>query len=489
MLVSPNLNELRECLRWLTPRERAEMDSLILNDRFAYARAHPAGLAPLCFVTDRHAPMIPTAFHRAWLDAAIERAAVLLIAARGHAKSEYYSAVMPAWFIGHNPGVRIVHITSTDALATMYSRRLQRVIESENLRQIFPELPGRGAKWTESEWSLDIAGQRDPTWRCAGRGGALTGGRADIIILDDVVTYENSRTDGERKHTVGWFQQTLVPMLVPETGKLLVIGTRYHEDDLYASLLAGGMEALLYPAEDGAGKILWPERFSRTELDARRRPPLGSESAYAAQYLCQPVSAAGEVFRGEWFETVDTIPPLLELWWAWDTAVSDDPSADYTAGVLGGLGADGNVYLLDIARGQWPPYQAKREIIAAWAGSKPLYPQMRGMLCEDTKEGRVLLAWLREGAPDIPVVPTSPGGQDKATRADLVLPYCEAGRVKLRRGTWNEAFLTELKSFTRDMRHRHDDQVDALVYLLARLFNLSLKQRTGGTRIVTLGRH
>lgn len=463
------------------------------------ARAHPAGLAPCCFSVDAPdlcgAPlaMQPEPFHRAWLDAALAERTVLLIAARGHGKSEYYSAVLPAWLIGTTPTLRCVHVTSTDALAAMYSRRLQAVIESPLYRQIFPAVPGRGRKWTEAEWALDLPGQRDPTWRCAGRGSSITGGRADVLIVDDVVTLETARTPGERAHTLEWFRQTLLPMLVPETGRLLIIGTRYHEEDLYATLMAGGMPAQIYPAEDAAGHILWPKRFTRAALQARRHPPLGSAASYAAQYLCTPQHPAGEVFRRGWFPLLTGEPPSLEeVWWAWDTAVGVTTTADYSAGLLGGRGADGLVYVLAVARGRWAPSTAKMQVIAAWDRARAHWgSRLRGALVEDTKEGRVLQAWLRESAAHIPVVLVSPGGQDKATRAALIAPYCEAGRVLLCPGVdgtgWTDDLLSELAAFTPDGRHTHDDQVDALVYLTARLLGLTPRAHAPG-RIVTPGR-
>jgi predicted phage terminase large subunit-like protein len=402
---------------------------------------------------------------------------LLLIAGRGHAKSEYYSAVLPASMLGENPSLRFVHITSTDALATMYSRRLQRVVTSENYRQVYPAMPGRGNKWTEREWSLDVPGQRDPTWRCTGRGGSITGGRADVIIVDDVVTYENARTEGERRRTLEWFQQTLVPMLVPKTGKLLVIGTRYHELDLYASLMAGGMEALIYPAEDALGNILWPERFSREALDARRRPPLGSEASYRMQYLCEAVAAMGEVFRAEWFPVEERLPELRALYWIWDTAVSEKTAADFTAGVLGGLGVDGNIHLVDAQRGQWAPTEAKERVIQAYRRAQATWGRrLQGILVEDTKEGRVLQAWIREAAPEIPVILISHEGVDKYTRAAKALPYCEAGQIRLLQGAWNSGLIAELVSFTPDGRHAHDDWTDAVVYLVAYLLGLTFRE-------------
>ena len=434
------------------------------------ARAHPAGLAPVCFVTDQKQPMIPQPFHRAWLDAALENSEILLLAARNHAKSEYYSAVLPAWLIGHNSRLRVVHITSTDGLAEGYSRRLQRVVDMPAYRQIFPYLPPHGRKWATNEWTLDIPDQRDPTWRCAGRCGAITGGRADIIIVDDVVTEENARTAGERLHTLDWFQMTLMPMLIPG-GKLLVIGSRYHEDDLYGQLMRGGMKTLHYPAEDESGNILWPERFTREHLDAQATAPLGSLASYTMQYLCRAISTHGEVFKREWFDIVPAAPVLRQVFWSWETAVTASKTADYTAGILGGIGEDGDVYILRAVRGQWNPTRAKTEIAAAWEQARAVHGSTcQAVLCEETKEGSVLQSWLRESNASIPLIMMPTEGKDKFTRASPVLPYCEGHRVKLVAGGWNDDLLTELVGFTQAMRHAHDDQVDALVYLLRRLY-------------------
>lgn len=446
------------------------------------AREHPGYLAPLCFNIDQMLdgvpiPMYPEPFHWEWLDAALEYDEIMLIAARGHAKSEYYSGVLPAWMLGKNPRLRFVHITSTDPLAMMYSRRLQEVVTSDEFRMVFPDFPGKGSKWSDSEWQLDVPGQRDPTWRCAGRGGSITGGRADVIIVDDIVTLKNSRTPGERQQTWEWWKNTLVPMLVPNQSKLLVIGTRYHEEDLYSTLEQGGMETLLYPAEktkEGKRILLWPGRWTPEALDERKVPPKGSDSSYAAQYLCTPVSARQLVFKEWMFEIVgaEEIPAIPELWWVWDGAVTKKTSADYTAGVLGGLGKENNLtYILNALRGQWEPGVAKQKIIQAFMLSRAVYGKaVRGILVEETKEGKVFRDWFREVAKEMPVILVPHGGLDKFTRASEVLPYCQAENVKFKEGPWVEDLLDELKAFTPDDSHTHDDWVDALVYLLKYLY-------------------
>lgn len=610
-----------------TPEEhRAIVEQMVLA-----ARTHPAFLAPLCFTIDRlddqgyPVAMWPEWFHVAWLNAALQNdvRSVMLLAARGHAKSEMFSAVLPAWLLGMNPRLRILHITSSDDLAAMYSRRLQEVVQSDQFRMVFPDFPRPGKVWNAHEWYLDIPGMRDPTWRAKGAGSSITGGRADCltgdtlvdtevgprtikelvesenppqiigwwhgterqeprrlvasrvitttrplleivtqagrrlrctrdhrvwvgggrmfdygryctagslrpgemlygndgdidrvqtiteippetvydiqvdgthnffangilvhncIIADDIVTLRNSATKHGRNNILSWYRTTLHPILVPGTGRMLIIGTRYYKDDLYGTFIDGGMSPLLYPAEDERSRIMWWQRFDRDFLEEKKNPPEGSLASYASQYLCKPINPEGEVFKKVWFEQVEHTPDLIELWWCWDTALSANIGADFTAGVLAGLGRDGNIYIIEVVRGQWDPTTVKKKIAQAWAAHKKIWgPLLRGVLVEDTKEGRVIQAWMREARDTraIPIVMVPHGGRDKMARAALVIPYCEGHRVKLLKGYWTNAFLEELLDFTATNRHQWDDQVDAFVYVIAKLLKLSFSG--GGT--------
>lgn len=462
------------------------------------ARQHPGMLAPLCFTVDRtdtHGhplPMFPEPFHWEWLDHFMQEQVFLLLAARGHGKSEYASAVYAAWTLGVNPRQRVLHVTASDTLATMYSRRLQEILMSPAFRMVFPDFPGPGRKWSEHEWYLNVPGLRDPTWRCASVESRIVGARADLILADDIISQDNSRTDNGRNTLMAWYRSTLRPMLVPETGKMLIVGTRYHQDDLYGIFLRGGIRHAIYPAEDEQGVILWPHRFTRESLEANKTPPEGSAASYATQYLCQPVNPAGEIFNREWFP-IDVSPDdLTEVYWSWDTAVTAKTSADFTAGVLGGIGKDKDAYVLDVLRGQWEPGEAKRQILGAWNRARGVYGgRLRALLVEDSQAGRVIQAWIKESAPQIPVLLVSPAGQDKATRANLIVPYCEARRVHVVEGAgvkpWVDIFLDELAMFTATKRHAHDDMVDALVYLVCRLFGLASSRGRMGSVVAVTG--
>lgn len=206
------------------------------------------------------------------------------------------------------------------------------------------------------------------------------------------------------------------------------------------------------------GPALWPEIFPPALLQARRRE-LGS-SLFEAVYQGAPAPAAGQVFRWEWLGVYDAVPRLVEIGQAWDTAVKAGQEHDYTCGITGGRDADGLIYLLDLWRGQAEPPAVQRQIVTMATRWRP-----RWILVEDAAAGATLLRLMRAqcAAPLLPVKPD----RDKRRRALSVTPLVESGVVRLpATAPWVEEFRNELLAFPAGA---HDDQVDAFVYLLARL--------------------
>jgi predicted phage terminase large subunit-like protein len=275
------------------------------------------------------------------------------------------------------------------------------------------------------------------------------------------------------------------PVLTPG-GRILATGTPYHEEDLWNYCEdSGGFHVIRYPAcDEHYNHILWPERFTEDVL--RNIAVEVGNSAFTTQYLCQSASSSGEVFQRDWFTIADKLPrdannklQIKELWWVWDTAVSAKTSADYTAGVLGGIANDGKAYIVNAIHGQWEPSQAKAEICKAYMDSVKTFGEaVQGALIEDTKEARVLKSWIDEDKElrSLSMILCSHEGLDKYSRAARIVPKCEAGNVCLLHNGWNEAFINELTRFTADGRHAHDDWVDAFSYLLSRIFGIYQKK-------------
>lgn len=205
------------------------------------------------------------------------------------------------------------------------------------------------------------------------------------------------------------------------------------------------------------GPALWPEVMPESLLRARQRE-MGS-TLFSAVYQGEPAPASGQIFRWEWLLPYDTPPRMVEIGQAWDTALKGGQDHDYSCGITGGRDEDGLIYLLDLWRGQVETPALQRAMLAAAERWQPGW-----MLVEDAGAGSAVLPLLRARRP-LPLIPIRPD-LDKRRRALLVTPTVEGGGVRRpSRAPWLDDFRDELLSFPGG---KHDDQVDALVYLLTR---------------------
>lgn len=164
-------------------------------------------------------------------------------------------------------------------------------------------------------------------------------------------------------------------------------------------------------------------------------------------------AAAGKVFNRAWFQIVDAAPVISRRVRAWDKAGTDG-KGDYTAGVKEAE-ADGVYYVEDVERGQWSS-GGRNKVMSqkAEADGRDVaieIEQEPGSAGKESAETsiRELAGWTVRAK-------TATG--DKVHRAGPFAAQAEAGNVKIVRGPWNEAYLSELHNFPDGA---HDDQVDA----------------------------
>ena len=122
---------------------------------------------------------------------------------------------------------------------------------------------------------------------------------------DDLIGPAECATAAQRAKASDRFWSVLEPMLTPD-GQIIVLGTRWHEDDLYAELMAKGWPAMVRPALAADGQALWPARWPAAR-PAAKREELGS-AIFDLQYQNDPSGMGGNVFRREWFHYVDALP-------------------------------------------------------------------------------------------------------------------------------------------------------------------------------------
>jgi len=286
---------------------------------------------------------------------------------------------------------------------------------------------------------------------------------------------EEAESQVAREAVWQWYQTVAYPRRRPP-GAIILIMTRWHEDDLAGRLLKAEKEGgekwtvLRLPAlaeeHDPLGRTpgtaLWPERYDLDWLAATRET-IGPR-AWASLYQQSPRPQEGNLFDRRWFELIDALPPNLTYCRFWDfatgTATGSDP--DYHAGCLMGRDAEGRSYIADMKRNRYSPADLEALMRLAALSDKEqakdgvLYiraEKEKGaageQLCDHISR-HVLAGYAFEG---VPVTGS------KEVRAMPLAAQAEAGHVKVLRGPWNGAFFDELESFPNGA---HADQVDSV---------------------------
>ena len=222
-----------------------------------------------------------------------------------HGKSELCGYWTPIWYLLNRPRTgRVLIATHNDDFATFFGRRIRdRLKETPRMGlQIRADASAAGS------WQLESGGNL----HTAGVGGSITGRGFDLIICDDVVKdFESAHSERQRDIVWDWFRGTLGSRLQPG-GSIVIVQSRWHEDDLVGRLLGDEYESEQYDSIDlpaiaterdalgrEPGDALWPDEWPLAEL-ARRRTAVGS-LVWSAQYQGAPTTPEGNLFkRGAW---------------------------------------------------------------------------------------------------------------------------------------------------------------------------------------------
>jgi predicted phage terminase large subunit-like protein len=387
----------------------------------------------------------------------------------GAAKSSYCSVWFPAWWQGKHPTLPVICASHTRELAERFGRQVRAQVAEPAYNDIFGvKLSGDSAaagRWTNSAGGEYVG---------VGVGGALTGHRGYLQIIDDPV---RSRADADspaqREAVWQWYRNVFWTRLMPG-GAIILIMTRWHEDDLAGRLLAeaerGGerWDVVSIPAiaEEGIedplgrkpGEILWPEWFTPAMFTEARR----DSRSWSALYQQRPMPESGDFFQRGWFRYYDEPPPMTQLrrYGACDAAVTQD-GGDFTVNIAVGIDGDDNVYILDLLREQSSP--------DIWVDRQLDLIRRFGIMdfCEERGQlARSVGPFRRKRAAErcINFVPREfPVTGDKASRAQSIRARMAQGRAFFpRRAPWIADVESELLSFPAG---KFDDCVDALALI------------------------
>lgn len=383
-------------------------------------------------------------------------------------------ALYSAWRFARNPSHRAIHAMHAFDLAATESRRVRRLVESEEFQALFP-IKLRDDESTVAHW----ANESDGRYFAVGTDGAVTGRRCHEAIVDDPANVTDRFSKTARDAVYSWYTESLSTRLDGDNAPMVIVAQRIDRDDLIGRLLAaGGYEHLVLPAEDENGELLAPNVLSREKLDVLKQQ-IGA-STYACQYLQRPADDSNAIIKRVWwrFHRPASVPittprplgceteiPAVDTPVKWDRVVlavdmtfgTTHAKADFAViQVWGKVG--GARYLIEQWRKratQLEQREAIKMLAKKYAGAK--------IVVEVAAGGKGALEILN--ADGIHAVGVLTGGKSKAERIGMVSPTIESGSCYLPLGAaWLPEFVEELAG-----AGSHDDSLDACAYGIADL--------------------
>jgi len=245
-----------------------------------------------------------------------------------HGKSQGSSRHLPAFMLGNFPDTKMIICSYAATIAKDFNRDVQRLIDSDKYRGLFPETVLNGSNvvtvannYLRNSDVFEIVNHTG-SLRVVGRGGALTSKTADVMIFDDL--YKDSQEANSpqiRQGAWDWYTKVARTRLHNDSQQLIVF-TRWHPDDIIGKIIEsedvvvirswsdidkvpfGGWALVNFEAiKMGApteidprepGEPLWPERHSLDKLE-------GIKAIDAVGFQClfqgDPGSAEGKLYQ------------------------------------------------------------------------------------------------------------------------------------------------------------------------------------------------
>lgn len=398
-------------------------------------------------------------------------------------KSQRVSRAFPYWLLKRNPDLRIAVVSYADALARRWGRQVRNDITAN------PELGLAIRRDTSAanEWQIE---NHDGGMITVGIGGGLTGRPVDVLIIDDPFEGQNE-ADSEtyRERAKEWWRTT-GSMRLSEDAIVVILMTRWHEDDLAGWLLltdGDGWRHINIPAladhnpEKGEtdplgrapGEWLKSARGRTVKGWEKRRKDAGSRG-FAAVLQGRPSPQEGGILKRAWWvfyprpravQKSDGTWHAIgvdEVFQSWDCAFKDTKTSDWVVGQVWARRGSKS-WLLDQVRDRidCPGTIKQVELLSA------KWPQAKRKLIEEKANGAAVIQALRGSISGlIAVNPTD----SKEARANAVAPFVEGKDVELPDPSfapWIAGFVDECAAFPNGA---NDDQVDACTQALIRIY-------------------
>jgi predicted phage terminase large subunit-like protein len=276
----------------------------------------------------------PVQYHRHYYDALTNFAdgnikKLMVFMPPQHGKSEGSTRRLPAYVLGKDPDRKIAIVSYSSPKARKFNREIQRVIDTPEYQEIFPETRLNASNvvtsgaWVRNADECEIVGRRGG-FKTVGVGGPLTGDPVDMLIMDDIYKDAKSAWSPTVRESINDWYDTVAETRLHNDSQQLIVFTRWHQDDLAGKLLReqgiyskenpNGWVVIIYKAiKEGAptdyderneGEALWPEKHSLEKLqDVQKR----NNHVFQSLYQQNPKPLEGLMYENG-FKTYKVIP-------------------------------------------------------------------------------------------------------------------------------------------------------------------------------------
>ena len=403
-----------------------------------------------------------------------------------HGKSELVSKRFPSWVLGKRPDWEIIQATYNEEFALDFGRKVREIVREPVYKQIFPDTKLKiGTQAAERFETTENGGAA-----FAGVGGSITGRGADILIGDDLIKDRDAAESlNARNKAWSWFWDVFMSRMKDESGRVALVMTRWHEDDIIGRLIdpknehynkaeAAKWRIIELPAialaDDALGRepgeVLWPERYGVEYFESIKRV---SPRTFNSLYQGRPTPEDGDFFKASMLVEYDKedLPPLeqLRIYAASDHAVSIKQGGDFTCLMPVGVDNEDNIWVLpDVV---WRRMQSDVTVEAMldiierdkpltwWAEDDHINKSIGPFLYKRMEERKIYCF----------IVPVHPA-RDKETRAQAIRARMAMQKVRFPKfAPWWADAKNQLLGFP---NMRHDDFVDPLAHLGRQLQSL-----------------
>lgn len=379
------------------------------------------------------------------------------LAPRGHGKSTIGDVDFCITKILRNPDIRIMIGSKTQTQASAFLKEIRTHFEQNvNLIRIFGDWKkSRDNVWNDKEFTVNrrTVIKKEATVSALGASGAVVSKHFDIIIGDDLVGFENARTEAQRKVLKEWFYSSLYPTLEPD-GEIHILGTRYSPMDLYEDLIKSKNYKVnvqqAITVKDGQEYSLWESKFSLEKLRSIREE--AGLIIFNMQYQNNTELAKGKIFKYKYFKHFEEydidydlnrvrikvldsqgVPYWIpvRIYMGADLAISEDETSNNDYFVLTVIGVDKNknVYVLDYLKERLT-FNAQLNAILDYGKNK--FPMVERIGVETVQYQKSLAQEIRRLSL-LPVINIQTS-KDKVTRAMRRSALFENGKVWFRIG-------------------------------------------------------